>query len=71
MPQLLGHKPLTKVYRDIALDREVEDRILPLAAERGIGVIVNWPSQQGSLLDRLVRHPRPPRAAEIEARAVV
>ena len=51
------------------LDREVEERILPLAAERGIGVIVNRPFQQGALLDRLERHRLPTWAAEIDARS--
>jgi diketogulonate reductase-like aldo/keto reductase len=35
------------------LDREVESRILPLAAERGIAVIVNRPFRQGDLIDDL------------------
>ncbi len=49
------------------LDREVEDRILPLAADRGIGVIVNRPFQQGVLTRRLDGEPLPPWAGEIGA----
>jgi len=47
------------------LDREVEQRILPLAQERGIAVIVNRPFREGALLRDLQRHPLPAWAAEI------
>ena len=48
------------------LDREVEQRILPLAQERRIAVIVNRPFRQGDLLRDLQRHPLPTWAAEID-----
>jgi diketogulonate reductase-like aldo/keto reductase len=48
------------------LDREVEQRILPLAQERGIAVIVNRPFREGALLRELARHPLPGWAAEID-----
>ena len=48
------------------VDREVEDRLLPLAAERGIAVIVNRPFQEGVLIDRMKQYPLPPWAAEID-----
>lgn len=46
-------------------DREAEERLLPLAAERGIGVIVNRPFQQGALVDDLAGEPLPGWAAEV------
>ena len=48
-----------------ALDREVENRILPLARERNIGVIVNRPFRQGDLTEALAGKPLPGWAAEI------
>jgi aryl-alcohol dehydrogenase-like predicted oxidoreductase len=47
------------------IDREVEARILPLARERGIAVIVNRPFQQGALIERVAQRPLPPWAGEI------
>ena len=49
------------------LDREVEARILPLARERGIAVIVNRPFRQGDLIRRLARYPLPGWASEAGA----
>jgi diketogulonate reductase-like aldo/keto reductase len=47
------------------LDRDVEQRLLPLARERGMAVIVNRPFRQGDLLRALARRPLPAWAAEI------
>jgi diketogulonate reductase-like aldo/keto reductase len=47
------------------LDREAEQRLLPLAAERGIAVIVNRPFQRGDLIHRLEKYPLPDWAGEI------
>lgn len=51
------------------LDREVERTILPLAAERGIGVIVNRPFRQGALIRALAGKPLPGWAAELGCRS--
>jgi diketogulonate reductase-like aldo/keto reductase len=48
------------------VDREAEARILPLAQERGMAVIVNRPFQEGDLTRKLARHPLPAWAAEID-----
>ncbi len=47
------------------LDREVEERILPLAQERGIAVIANRPFREGALLRALERHRLPAWAVEL------
>ncbi len=49
------------------LDREAEARLLPLAAERGIGVIVNRPFRQGALTQALAGAPLPGWAGELGA----
>jgi aryl-alcohol dehydrogenase-like predicted oxidoreductase len=45
--------------------REAEERLLPLAAERGVAVIVNMPFGGGGLLRRLRGKPLPAWAGEI------
>jgi aryl-alcohol dehydrogenase-like predicted oxidoreductase len=49
-----------------AADRDVERRILPLAADRGIAVIVNRPFRQGELTESLRRHALPAWAREVD-----
>jgi diketogulonate reductase-like aldo/keto reductase len=48
------------------LDRDVEERILPMAQERGIAVIVNRPFREGALMKMVERRPLPAVAAEID-----
>jgi aryl-alcohol dehydrogenase-like predicted oxidoreductase len=47
------------------IDREAEQRLLPLAQERGMAVIVNRPFQEGALLRGLAPHPLPGWGREI------
>ncbi len=49
------------------LDREVEGRILPLAQDRGIAVIINRPFREGALIREVERHPLPSWASELGA----
>ena len=70
------HRALEQALRDDAfdfvqftynvVDREAERRLLPLAAERGIAVIVNRPFRRGALFDRFADRPLPGWAAEID-----
>ena len=47
-------------------DREAEARLLPLAADLGIGIIVNRPFGGGGLLGRLRNRPLPAWASDID-----
>jgi diketogulonate reductase-like aldo/keto reductase len=48
------------------LDRAAEQRLLPLAQERGVAVIVNRPFREGALLQALQGRPLPAWAAELQ-----
>jgi len=45
-------------------DRDAEDRLLPLAADKGIAVIINRPFQRGTLTNRFEGKPLPTWASE-------
>ncbi|APO79424.1 aldo/keto reductase protein (plasmid) [Rhizobium etli 8C-3] len=68
LEQIMRHEAVDFVQLTYnIIDREAEERILPLAAERGIAVIINRPFRQGALTSRLDGEPMPAWAAEIGA----
>ena len=65
LEQIMRNEPIDFVqFSYNVVDREAEARLLPLASERGIAVIVNRPFRQGALTDRLKREPLPEWARE-------
>jgi len=66
LEQVLRAEPVDFVQLNYAInDRAAEQRLLPLAAERGIAVIVNQPFGGGGLLRSLLGQPLPGWAGEI------
>ncbi len=66
--QVMRTQPLDFVqFTYNIVDREAEQRLLPLARDRGMAVIVNRPFQQGALIARLRGRSLPPWADEIGA----
>jgi len=71
-----GHEALERVMRAEALDfvqlnyslseREAERRLLPLARDRGIAILVNRPLAQGGLLSRVRGRRLPAWASEVD-----
>jgi diketogulonate reductase-like aldo/keto reductase len=69
MEKVMRSQPLDFVQVTYnVLDRQVEDRILPLARERRIAVICNRPFQQGALIHQVARSPLPSWAGEIDCK---
>jgi len=67
MEKIMRSEPIDFVqFTYNVVDREVEQRLLPLAAERGLAVIINRPFQEGVLVERMMRHPLPAWASEID-----
>lgn len=65
--RIMASRPLDFVQVTYnVLDREVEERILPLALERGIAVIANRPFREGALIRQVAKHPLPAWAAEAD-----
>lgn len=66
LESVLKNEPLDFVQLTYnILDRATEERLIPLAAERGIAVIANRPYQGGRLMDRYQREALPPWKAEV------
>jgi diketogulonate reductase-like aldo/keto reductase len=66
---LKREKPdVTQVNYSIT-ERESEERLIPLAADRGIAVVVNRPFMNGALFQKLEGRPLPQWAAEIGCRS--
>jgi diketogulonate reductase-like aldo/keto reductase len=70
LERIMREEPLDFVQLTYnVLDREAEARLLPLAQERGIAVIVNRPYRRGALVDRYEGTPLPGWAAELGAQS--
>ena len=66
LAEILQTQPLDFVqFSYNILDREAERRLLPIAQERGIAVIINRPFQRGDLIDALEGEQLPTWAADI------
>ncbi|WP_339803919.1 aldo/keto reductase [uncultured Marinobacter sp.] len=69
LARIMEQEPLDFVQLTYnVLDREAEQRLLPLARERGIAIIVNRPFQGGSLFRRYQSRPLPAWAGEVGCR---
>jgi diketogulonate reductase-like aldo/keto reductase len=67
LEKVMAEQPLDFVqFTYNILDREAEPRLLPLAAERGLAVIINRPFRRKQLFHLFERHPLPAWAGEFD-----
>jgi diketogulonate reductase-like aldo/keto reductase len=65
--EIMRRQPLDFVQVSYsAVERDVEARILPLARDRGIAVVINRPFREGTLIRSVKRQPLPSWAAEAD-----
>jgi diketogulonate reductase-like aldo/keto reductase len=70
LEQAMKSEPLDFVQLNYSLlERDAERRLLPLAADRGIAVLVNRPFAEGALFRRVRTQTLPPWTAEIGCRS--
>jgi diketogulonate reductase-like aldo/keto reductase len=68
LARVIEREPLDFVQLNYSpLTREAERRLLPLAADRGVAVLINRPFEEGELLERVRGKPLPPVAEEVQA----
>ena len=68
LERIMAEQPIDFVqFTYNILDREAERRLLPLAAERGLAVIINRPFRGGALFDRFQSRHLPDWAATFDA----
>jgi aryl-alcohol dehydrogenase-like predicted oxidoreductase len=67
LERIMNREKLDFIQIDYALDaRDADARVLPLAADKGIGVLINLPFGRGRLFQALGTRPLPDYAKEIE-----
>jgi diketogulonate reductase-like aldo/keto reductase len=67
LEQIMTEQPLDAVqFTYNILDREAEQRLLPLAAERGLAVLANRPFRRKQLFSLFEQHPLPEWSGEID-----
>jgi aryl-alcohol dehydrogenase-like predicted oxidoreductase len=68
LARVIEREPLDFVQFNYSpVTRAAEQRLLPLAAERGVAVLINRPFEDGALFAAVRHKPLPPWAAELDA----